>query len=408
MPRRPLRLLRPLLPRPRPALPALPCRAGGPARRVLLASLLALAACAPQAPPRPFGGFPPFGAPGPAEVPRSRVALLLPLSGGNAQLGRAMLNAAQLALFEQADRSVEFVPYDTGGSPAGAAGAARAAVAGGARVLVGPLTASETSAAAGTARAAGVPMLALTNDAAQAGPGVWTLGITPQQQVRRVMEAAAGGGARRIGVLAPENEFGRRLAQSARAAAAELALPPPVAVMHAPRGDLAVAARQLHDAAGGALDAVLVGDSGERARQAAAAIAGAGFAAPPRLLGHALWLGDETLARDPALAGAMFAAPDPAARAGFVARYQAAFDEAPSRLASVAYDAAGIAARAVAGGRGGGAPMLGSGELFLGADGPIRLLPGGQTARGLAVFTFDGSGAPRLVEPAAPPGPAGI
>ncbi|MBW8269377.1 penicillin-binding protein activator [Caldovatus aquaticus] len=341
-------------------------------------------------------------------MPRSRVALLLPLSGGNAQLGRAMLNAAQLALFEQADRSVEFVPYDTGGSPAGAAGAARAAVAGGARVLVGPLTASETSAAAGTARAAGVPMLALTNDAAQAGPGVWTLGITPQQQVRRVMEAAAGGGARRIGVLAPENEFGRRLAQSARAAAAELALPPPVAVMHAPRGDLAVAARQLHDAAGGALDAVLVGDSGERARQAAAAIAGAGFAAPPRLLGHALWLGDETLARDPALAGAMFAAPDPAARAGFVARYQAAFDEAPSRLASVAYDAAGIAARAVAGGRGGGAPMLGSGELFLGADGPIRLLPGGQTARGLAVFTFDGSGAPRLVEPAAPPGPAGI
>jgi hypothetical protein len=53
-------------------------------------------------------------------------------------------------------------------------------------------------------------------------------------------------------------------------------------------------------------------------------------------------------------------------------------------------------------------PRLGDGELFLGADGPIRLLPGGQVARGLAVFTFDGSGEPRLVESAAPPGPAGI
>ena len=53
--------------------------------------------------------------------PRSRVGLLLPLSGGNRALGEAMLNAAQLALFDQADPAIEFLPRDTGSTPAGAA-----------------------------------------------------------------------------------------------------------------------------------------------------------------------------------------------------------------------------------------------------------------------------------------------
>jgi ABC-type branched-subunit amino acid transport system substrate-binding protein len=375
---------------------------------VVLGAVVALAACAPQAPPRFPGGPPGFGPQ--AAVPRTQVALLLPLSGGNAQLGRSMLNAAQLALFEQGDRSIEFSPRDTGGSPAGAAAVARAAVADGARVLVGPLTASETSAAAGEARAARAPMLALTNDSAQAGGGVWALGVTPDQQVRRVAQVAAGSGAQRFGALAPDTEFGRRLALGLRGAMADLGLPPPVVVMHPPRGDVAAAARQLAEAAGasagGGLDAVLIGEAGERARAAAAAITASGLPAPPRLLGHALWLGDEALARDPAMTGAIFAAPDPAARSGFVARYMEVFDEQPSRLAGVAYDAAGLAARAV--GRGRALPQIGGGELFLGADGPVRLLPDGRVLRGLAVFTFDGSGEPRLIEPAAVPSGAGI
>jgi hypothetical protein len=52
-------------------------------------------------------------------------------------------------------------------------------------------------------------------------------------------------------------------------------------------------------------------------------------------------------------------------------------------------------------------PDLGNGALFRGADGPLRLLPGGQVARGLGVFTFDGSGEARLIEPATAPGEAG-
>jgi branched-chain amino acid transport system substrate-binding protein len=71
--------------------------------------LLALAACArgpmvaaPIGSPQPpgagpgaplLGGPPPPGAAGPVKV-----AVLLPLSGANAELGKAMLEAAQMAL----------------------------------------------------------------------------------------------------------------------------------------------------------------------------------------------------------------------------------------------------------------------------------------------------------------------
>ena len=44
------------------------------------------------------------------------MALLVPLSGANAELGQAILDAAQLALFESGDRLV-LVPRDTGGMP---------------------------------------------------------------------------------------------------------------------------------------------------------------------------------------------------------------------------------------------------------------------------------------------------
>ncbi|WP_431267106.1 hypothetical protein [Dankookia sp. P2] len=65
-------------------------RAAAPLRRLLAAALLLLpaAACAPQAPPRPILVAPAPQATIPAEPPRSRVGLLLPLSGSNRPLGR--------------------------------------------------------------------------------------------------------------------------------------------------------------------------------------------------------------------------------------------------------------------------------------------------------------------------------
>ena len=56
------------------------------------------------------------------------MAVLLPLSGANAELGKAMLEAAQLALFTTGNDRLTLVPRDTGGTPESAANAARSAI----------------------------------------------------------------------------------------------------------------------------------------------------------------------------------------------------------------------------------------------------------------------------------------
>ncbi|UFN48145.1 penicillin-binding protein activator [Roseomonas sp. OT10] len=373
----------------------------------------------------------------PVEAPRARVALLLPLTGSQAPLGRSMLNAATLALFEQSGPAVEFLPRDTGGSPAGAAEAARSAIAEGARVIVGPLTSAETGSVAAVARASNVPVLAFTNDANLAGRGAWVLGITPAQQVRRLVQSAQGQGVRRIALAAPSGPFATQLAAALRTAAQDAGLPPPLVVTYPQGAAMSMAARELASrvlppgaapatpdaavpgsAAPGAglppeggpepVGLLILGESGARARQFAAALPEAGLAVPPlRLAGHALWAQEAvSLAQEPALAGAWFPAPDSYAHAQFEDRYQQAFGDRPPRLAATAYDAATVAVRAARNGP--EAPLaLPLDEIVLGGDGALRLLPDGQTQRALAVFALEPGAEPRVVEPATLPGAAG-
>jgi branched-chain amino acid transport system substrate-binding protein len=374
---------------------------------------MALIGCAPQVqqpapvwqpPGQSSLGWAPGAAQPPAtpQVARNRVGLLLPLSGSNGALGQAMLNAAQLALFEQADPRVELVPQDTRSTSSGAADAARQALAEGATVLVGPLTLGETAAAGRAARAANAPMLAFTSDESQAGHGVYVLGVTPTQVGRRIVQAAQG--AQRIGVIVQEDEFGRRLSGAIREAASAAGMQPPVVQTY--RGTGTEAAMQSFLAAAnaaGGVQAVVLGVSGTQSRALAQGLASAGLTPAPRIIGTHLWVGDNQISREPALAGALFVGPDPSVRAGFDERYNAAFGSRPARLAGTAYDGAALASRAARE----GTRELPVGEAFQGADGPIRLLPNGELARGLAILEVRPNAEPSLREPAPVPGAAG-
>lgn len=336
--------------------------------------------------------------PSAAEGPRTRVGLLLPLTGSNAPLGQSMLNSAQLALFDQGDRRIEMLPRDTRGTPSGAAEAARGALGDGAVALAGPLTLSETAAVVNVARGSAAPVFAFTSDEAQAAARVWVLGLTPSQQVRRIAAAASEAGARRFALMASDDAFGQRLAGALRATLQQIGAAPPVVVFASPRGDLSGAARQV---AAAQADAVLIGYGGAGARAAGAALAAAFPSGLPRILGTSLWAGDSTIGSEPALANAWFPAPDPEARGRFDSQYSAAFGNRPSRLAGVAYDALALAARSA---RDGEPPV---GVAFMGADGPVRLLEGGALARGLAIFSVQPGGEGQVIQPAPVPGAAG-
>ena len=376
---------------------------------------MALSACAPPVSGPAFsgGGYAPSaGSLPPPAPPRTKVALLLPLTGGNAALGQAMLNAAELALFEQGAPGFEFVPRDTGGTAQGAAEAARSAIASGARVLVGPLTSAETTAAASAARASSVPMLPFTNDANQAAPLVWPLGITPAQQMRRLAAAANAQGATRFALAAPSGAFGRQLAAGLQSAASDLGLPAPLVLSYPAAAAPALAARdvaqQLQPGEDGTprAEVLILAETGNRAREFASGLVAAGLTVPPmKLAGTSLWAQDTSLAQEAALNGAWYPAGDPNARAQFESRYQAAFGERPSRVVGVAYDAAAIAVRAIRG-QPDAVPPMPVGEMILGADGAFRLGPNGEVQRALAVFALTPGIEGQVVQPAELPGTA--
>ena len=391
----------------------------------VLAAMTGLSACVadPNAGGynRPLGlNFAPGGS-GPApgtEAPGQRVAILVPLTGQNSEVGQALLRAAQLSLDQPGGLPLD--ARDTHGTPAGAAEAARAALAGGAGIILGPLTAGETGAVAPLARAAGVPVLALTSDVAQAQPGVWAMGVTPGQQVRRLVLAVQAEGKTRLGAVVPQNVFGDALATGMTTSAAEAGLPPPQILRYgsgfvglnaslkevsnyAARHGGQEPQRNASDAppadpvAGPPVDALLLGASGPQLGQAAPLLASYDIGpAQVRILGPATWAREATQLG--ALAGAWYAAPDPSARVPFEQTYAAKYGSPPRDLASIAYDAAGVA-RASLDRLGYSAQLLLRPQGYIGADGPFRLLPDGQVQRSLAIFEIDRGGS-HIVQPA--------
>lgn len=405
-------------------------------RGALLSAALALSACvAPsqgsrQATQLNAAAPAPQQSPAPQAAPGRRVAILLPLTGANAEVGQAMLKAAQLSFATPGGPPLDV--QDTGGTAEGAAKAAQAALAGGAGLILGPLTNAETGAVAAVARPAGVGVLAFTSDQAQAQPGVWTLGITPAQQVRRLLLAAQAENKTRVTAVLPQNVFGDALASGLTATAHGTGLPEPRIVRSANsftgmndalkeasgfasrRGAIEAeqrAARARNDADGRReaeeigrrtpppppMDVLFLGANGDQLGQAVPLLTFYDIGpAQLRVMGPATWAREAP--RQPGLAGAWFAAPDPAAREGFQQQYTAKYNAPANELASLAYDAAGIA-RAAATPQGFPLQSLTKPEGYAGANGLLVLQPDGQVRRGLAIFEIDRGGA-HIIQPA--------
>jgi ABC-type branched-subunit amino acid transport system substrate-binding protein len=154
--------------------------------------LLGLAACASDRVAPPGETVQPAQ---PELPPEIRVGLLLPLSGPAEALGRDMLDAAEMALFDVGDNDLVLLPQDTGGNPSGARRAAGEAINQGAEVLLGPLFGQAVAAVSPIAAAANIRVLAFSNDASVATEGTFLLGFRPEEQVRRVVRYALASGA---------------------------------------------------------------------------------------------------------------------------------------------------------------------------------------------------------------------
>jgi branched-chain amino acid transport system substrate-binding protein len=402
---------------------------------------LALAGCAGQGPAQFLGVAPPSGgvahpenaAPAIGKT-SGNVALLVPLTGPLAPYGQALENAAKLVF--PADASPGLDVRDTGGTPQGAAAAAQAAIEAGDGIILGPLTSPEAHAVAPIATGAGVNVLSFTNDTSVAAPGIWPLGISPRQQVDRVMEVAAGQGRTQMAALLPDTDFGRQLGSDISAESARLSEPSPQIVFfdqdfnsvnHAVRevSDFSSRGEQIENEIRQARNLDTAAGR-EQARQlehqqippppfntlfigATRADTLAEFATflpyydvnQPQVqyLGPALWAPLATqMAHQSVLLGAMYAAPDPAAAAAFNTKYQQTYGAPPPSIANLGFDAAAIA-KLAASQSNYTTSVLTAPAGFTGTDGTLVLAPNGQVQRGLAVFQVAPQ-TPAVVSPA--------
>jgi ABC-type branched-subunit amino acid transport system substrate-binding protein len=329
---------------------------------------------------------------------RIRVALLLPLSGPNSKLGEALLHGAEMALFDTADDRFSLIVKDTGGDPDGARRAAEAAVAEGARMILGPLFGQQVAAAGPVARTAAVPLVSFSTDLNVSGDGVWVMGILPRIQVQRVVGYTTSRGLRRIAVLAPASPYGDAVVNALYQSAARTGVEIGAIQRYAPEE---TKLSPLVTALGSEMDAVLLPEGGNRVRVLAPLLAYHDIdPAKVKFLGTALW-DDPTLGVEPTLIGGWFAAPEPGPWANFAKRYREFYAEAPPRLASLGYDGTALAsvlARSPSG------PDFSPETLtqpngFAGIDGIFRLTADGGVERGLAVLEVRREG-PVVIDPA--------
>lgn len=356
-------------------------------RLVAFSAILAIAACAPIAGVNTGG--PIVGSSGTVAV-----ALLVPSGSGDASdeiLATSLQNAARLAMADLGGVKIDLRVYSTASSPAQAQEVARRAVEEGAQVILGPVRAEESNAAAVAVAGSGVNVLSFSNNTAVAGGNLFVLGPTFQNTANRLASYAVRNGVNRIMIVhdrTAAGEAGRAAIQSgaARANGAIVAtgsyefsqdgIVSAVSGIAAQARDSQAQGIFLTADTAGALPLISQLLRDNRVDPAAT-----------RFIGLTRWdIPAATLAL-PALQGGWFALPDPALFAQFRSRYQAAYGEPPHPLSGLAYD--GIAAIGALAARGRDSAVtsadLTQGAGFVGVNGIFRLRSDGTNERGLAV-----------------------
>jgi ABC-type branched-subunit amino acid transport system substrate-binding protein len=328
-----------------------------------------------------------------------RVGLILPLSagGGIGAAATAIRNAAELAMAEFDNPGLTLLVKDDRGDANTAREVTQQALAEGAELILGPLTAPSVQQASALTRSAGRPMIAFSSDTSVAQPGVYLLSFTPQSDVSRILGYAAGRGKKSVAALLPEGAFGNVIAAEYQQQIARLGLTQGPLQRYVP-GRAGEAAKALAGQLSG-VDSLLVTDLTAEMAKTADALSAAGIRGV-QLLGTGVW-NDASVLQKSAVQGGWFAAPDAGGFNSFAERYRKRFNASPTRLATAGYDAVALAAalERTQGSARFTAATLTNPSGFGGQDGLFRFRADGTNERGLAVMQVTNRSAQKVSEP---------
>ena len=325
------------------------------------------------------------------------VALLLPLTGANAALGKDLQDAAQLALFDIKDGNVNLLPFDTKGTPDGAIAAMDKAVAAHVSIVLGPLFSQEAAAIADTAKAHSIPVVTFSNNTDLAKDDLFVFGFMPQQQISRVLEYALQKGIRDYYMIVPNDTFGNTTLQTMallkergeftlHSTSTYNALTNQGMVEAARNVAKSILAEKRKDDTP-TQRALLIPEGGSKLLEISKLLSGFGLNTNDvRLIGSGQW-DDVTLGNYRRLYGGWFATASPTQRDVFEKHFEKTYHYKPVRIASIAYDAVALACflSQQSGNRLSTTTIINE-RGFAGVDGVFRFAPNHIAERGLAVL----------------------
>jgi branched-chain amino acid transport system substrate-binding protein len=143
-----------------------------------------------------------------------QVALFLPFSGKNKELGWNLLNAASMSIFDNdLTHNIELVLIDSKDSEEEARKAFLKIVESNIKIVIGPIFSQTVESIDDLAKKHGITVISFSNnrelmDKTNSEGGVFLAGIAPETQVDRIVGYALSQGKSSFSIIAPKNQYG--------------------------------------------------------------------------------------------------------------------------------------------------------------------------------------------------------
>jgi len=316
-----------------------------------------------------------------------KIAMLLPLSGANRKLGEAMLDAAQLAVSDLGKTNLALLPIDSGDDAATAINAINQAVQRHADIVLGPLFGPATAAVAPIARQAGISVISFSNEKNLGQGNVFLMGFAPEEQVDRVTKYALQKGLQEFSAYAPDDSYGHLVTDELKKDVQSASGTIGIAEFYKPSGDTRVDLSKAALITPENTQVAFIPEGGARLAEISEIIAkNSKEMGKIQFIGSGQW-DDAATTSHPQLSGGWFAAAPVKSHADFDLRFAKIYHYSPSRLASLAYDAAALAGHlATSNGGNFTAQAITNPRGFVGTNGIFRFRADGVCQRGLAVL----------------------
>lgn len=362
---------------------------------------------------------PPAAMPEPVAAPASgnqvTIGMLLPLSGPQAAVGKALLDAATLALYDMQRNKplghpvpdVRFVPKDTHGTPEGAQEAMRQFMEMKPAAILGPLSSAELEIILPLRRELNIPLISFTNNPTLANRGAYQFGYFAQEQAERLAHYATAQQVTSVAAVTMADGYGRIVVDHMAKALREqnvaygptILLPPQGAIQDRQLAPLLAALKERQNQR----QFLFIAETSPRLETIVIALAKARLLQPNLVLaGSGIWDEAAQLA-SPALRGAVFVSTPKESYTKFQTKYKTTYGTMPLRISSLAYDASALLVSLLYGGDGSTVTdrSLQDHEGFTTpANGLVRFRTDGQAERRLAIYMGNGTGGSTVLEKA--------